>query len=713
MKERILIPTAVLTLSMLFLPGHVLAAETLPQETILSNQTETQPAVPETQPKVPEKQPGTASVFQPSLVYGEPVAPAVSSETNDTEPELFYKIQGSSDDTYTPEAPTAAGVYTVLVLYPESESYLEAAATADFAIRARISAVFLDENYVLPPKTYDGTPEGTGRIAPPLTFTVEGSGQQPQLGQDYEVLSVRYLSPLTDQDPDSKNAVIRIGMKDGMFAMDPALSTEFSLHGDIRKAKLTLSARDQVTLEGFEDSLSQISAQGLARGDALAAVSISLNGDDKLLPRDARIENDQQDVTAQYEIVYTEGKLSHRAEVARPPQGAENLFYNGQSQPLLKDPGQALQGSLLYQLSYQASQTGNQELLSDWSEEAPTGTLPGIYTIAYKARNTLLLADLPDSGEHSLTVILAPKVLEITADAQKIYDGSESADNAVLSAQIPEEQIIPGDQVWVTAITGSSFPTAHAGTGHRMQPGNVVLDGRDAGSYTVKLTDFTGTIAPRAVTVTASDLSKSYGQQDPEFSYEVQDLVEGDSLTGSLQRVAGENAGRYKITAGTLDESHNPDYRITFIPGVLEITPAQVELKLEFSRKTARAGKPLTVTVTARNPGQNLLPDHWAQPGNLSLSMEGKALEPIYQGGGQWLAQAEVDKNPPDRLSFHAEVEDPSGNYRSASLDTKIRTARFGANPLTGDQILAYGTLAVLSFLALSGLIAFYVKKKK
>ena len=77
---------------------------------------------------------------------------------------------------------------------------------------------------------------------------------------------------------------------------------------------------------------------------------------------------------------------------------------------------------------------------------------------------------------------------------------------------------------------------------------------------------------PRAITVTAnSGQSKVIGAADPVFTYTVSPALDsGDSFTGALSRVAGENAGTYTITLGTL--SAGAKYAITFVSANFTIT---------------------------------------------------------------------------------------------------------------------------------------------
>jgi hypothetical protein len=83
-------------------------------------------------------------------------------------------------------------------------------------------------------------------------------------------------------------------------------------------------------------------------------------------------------------------------------------------------------------------------------------------------------------------------------------------------------------------------------------------------------------VNPKAITVTADpDQSKIYGETDSVFAYTVDPaLEEGDSITGALGREAGENAGYYSITIGTLDAG--PNYTVTFETDSFEIIPKPV-----------------------------------------------------------------------------------------------------------------------------------------
>ena len=82
-------------------------------------------------------------------------------------------------------------------------------------------------------------------------------------------------------------------------------------------------------------------------------------------------------------------------------------------------------------------------------------------------------------------------------------------------------------------------------------------------------------VKPRAITVTAQDASKTYGEADPVFTWAITsgELVEGESLDGiEIEREDNDNVrdGGYALHL-TQSKDANPNYNITFVDGVFTI----------------------------------------------------------------------------------------------------------------------------------------------
>ena len=123
---------------------------------------------------------------------------------------------------------------------------------------------------------------------------------------------------------------------------------------------------------------------------------------------------------------------------------------------------------------------------------------------------------------------------------------------------------------------------------------------------------------PRPITVTADDKSKVYGQSDPPLTYSVTagSLASGDSLSGSLARVPGQDVGTYDITQGALAAGSN--YDLTFVAGELSITPKPITVTADDKSKVYGQSDPaLTYSVTSGSlePGDSLSGSLTRDPG--------------------------------------------------------------------------------------------------
>jgi hypothetical protein len=77
------------------------------------------------------------------------------------------------------------------------------------------------------------------------------------------------------------------------------------------------------------------------------------------------------------------------------------------------------------------------------------------------------------------------------------------------------------------------------------------------------------------ITVGAVATNKVYGDADPALTYTNAPLLFSDTFSGSITRAAGNNAGAYAITQGTLT---NANYNITFLTNDFTITPAALTI---------------------------------------------------------------------------------------------------------------------------------------
>ena len=130
------------------------------------------------------------------------------------------------------------------------------------------------------------------------------------------------------------------------------------------------------------------------------------------------------------------------------------------------------------------------------------------------------------------------------------------------------------------------------------------------------------TVAKRSATVTPDNKSKVYEEKDPELTYKVSGVLDGEMLKGiTLARAKGENAGKYAITA-TADASANPNYDVTFAEGTFTIEPKSIKgATVVLGKGLAANGAEQTQTVEKVLLGDKEIPaDSYTVTGNTATA---------------------------------------------------------------------------------------------
>lgn len=237
--------------------------------------------------------------------------------------------------------------------------------------------------------------------------------------------------------------------------------------------------------------------------------------------------------------------------------------------------------------------------LADWtygktaSTPVVTGnTGSGAVTYKYKAKNA-------DDSTYTAAVPTTPGEYTVKAEIAETAEyksGEATADFTINKADLTNPCVsITG---WTYGDTPNA-PSVSGNSGNGVAVYQYKVKGADdstystkvptdAGEYTVKAiipdtgnynggtatADFT--IAKKALTITAESKSKTYGESDPELTFTSSGMVDGDTITGALTRVAGENVGTYAISQGTLTAGDN--YDISFTGASFTIDQAEITI---------------------------------------------------------------------------------------------------------------------------------------
>ena len=250
---------------------------------------------------------------------------------------------------------------------------------------------------------------------------------------------------------------------------------------------------------------------------------------------------------------------------------ADNKVYDGTTAATLNTGSATLQGVLegddvnLVTLgaigSFADKNIGTAKPVST-SNITLTGADAGNYTVTPPSLTAdITIANLTISG--------------VTANS-KTYDGNTSATLNTGSANLIG--IFGTDVVnLITSGATGSFSDKNAGTGKPVAVSGFATDGADAGNYTFAQPSLIADILPKAATITANDLDKTYGEvlifAGTEFT--MTGLVQGDPAPAVSLSSTGAPAladvGEYGILifGGT-----DANYVFTYVEGVLTVNKA-------------------------------------------------------------------------------------------------------------------------------------------
>ena len=188
-----------------------------------------------------------------------------------------------------------------------------------------------------------------------------------------------------------------------------------------------------------------------------------------------------------------------------------------------------------------------------------------------------------DAGNYSLASV-STTTADITAKSltgsftapNKVYDGTTAA-----TVNTPSlTGVISGDTVTLGGT--ATFDNKNVGTGRTVTLNSPTLGGADAGNYSLtSVSTVTANITAKALTITASNQSKTYGDTfsftGSEFTTGSGQLVAGDAVASVTLTSAGAvasapvQAGGYPIIPSAATGSGLGNYTISYVNGTLTL----------------------------------------------------------------------------------------------------------------------------------------------
>lgn len=186
------------------------------------------------------------------------------------------------------------------------------------------------------------------------------------------------------------------------------------------------------------------------------------------------------------------------------------------------------------------------------------------------------------------------------------------------------------------------------------------------------------TINKKAVEVKVKDLTITYGEK-PAFSYAVNGLVEGETLSGeavySGYSGAGTDAGDYVISVSGLTASKN--YNVSFVPG-----------KLTINKKEAKVDWTIAESYVYNDGQPSPTATYDGNPASLIFTKDGKACE--FKNAGTYTVTVKEDKNYTLSGETTKTIVINKAKYTSVTAHTAL-SGTYDPNKTLGNYALEEG----------------------
>jgi len=329
-----------------------------------------------------------------------------------------------------------------------------------------------------------------------------------------------------------------------------------------------------ITKAGLTIKADAVSKMYGAKDPALSTTVMGLIGTDKL---NGALQRAVGENVGTYAI--SQGTLSAGANYTISYTSA-NLVIGSKTISVVADAKTKVYGDAEPPLTYSATGLVGIDKLTG-SLERTTGENVGTYAIN---QNTLSAGANYTISFTPANLVIGSKTISVVADAKtKVYGDNDPALTYSATGLVGTDK-----------LTGSLERTTGENVGtYPINQGNLSA----GANYTISYTPANLTIGIKAITIIADAKSKVYGAIDPTLTYSATGMVGTDKITGSLERVLGENVGSYAINQGNLSAGAN--YTISYTSANLVIGSKAITVIADAKTKVyGDAEPPLTYSAT-------------------------------------------------------------------------------------------------------------------
>jgi 6-phosphogluconolactonase (cycloisomerase 2 family) len=240
-------------------------------------------------------------------------------------------------------------------------------------------------------------------------------------------------------------------------------------------------------------------------------------------------------------------------------------------------------------------------ITATFASVATAGSPVGTYAIVPTLQDpTAKLSNYTASSINGVLTV-SPAPLNVSAaSASRVYGDPNPAFTGTITG------LKNGD---VITATFASTATAASAVGTYPIVGTLADPTTKLGNYTINSNNGILTITPAALTITAGNASRIYGDANPAFSGTITGLKNGDNITGSF---AGGDptlpVGTHPLVPALLDPTGKlGNYAVTSNNGILTVSPAALTVvALDAARAYGRPNPAFTGTISGLRNADNI-----------------------------------------------------------------------------------------------------------
>lgn len=216
---------------------------------------------------------------------------------------------------------------------------------------------------------------------------------------------------------------------------------------------------------------------------------------------------------------------------------------------------------------------------------------------------------LVQAPTNATALAVTPRPLTVAgADVTRLYgDPNPTTAGAIATG------LVNGDTVTGALVVLSALQTSNVGN-YTSAPSTTTFSSGLASNYAISYINGVLTITPRPITITAKNISRVYGENNPTLSVTIgNNLANNDALGVALVTTSAtstSNVGGYTLspTQASFTQGSAGNYLITYADGILSITARPVSVTANLQTKVYGAADPtLTYLVEAQTVGRGFL----------------------------------------------------------------------------------------------------------